>query len=86
MTDNPVDDLATQLPGRMLAIEVLFTLLLRRIAVASARDVLKEAADVIDAIETEISKQASSQYQIAVFEVARQTLEKITREALPGGR
>jgi dsDNA-specific endonuclease/ATPase MutS2 len=83
MAENPVDDLAVQLPGRMLALEVLFTLLLRRVAVASAKSVLREAADVIDQIESDITKEKSSDYQLAMFEAARESVQKIAREALP---
>lgn len=75
---NPPNDLGMQIPGRLIAIEVLLTHLLRQNS--SARKLLDEAMSTINTMEGTVirkSSGATSAYQIAVFKVARASLRNI---------
>jgi hypothetical protein len=82
---NPFDDLETHIPGRLLAVEGLLTLILRqRTGVAK---LAAQAEAIVDSIETALITKAdvpASPHQLATFKVARAALDKISTEARRG--
>lgn len=80
---NPMDQLNVQLPGRLLVVEVLLTLLLR--GLSRKRHILRDADGIIAHLETEVLKttpQETTRYAMEVFTAARFNLDKLAQEAL----
>ena len=75
---NPFDELEVQLPGRLMTVEVLLTLLLRE--KSNARRLLVEAEKIIANYEAALIADGigqENQYALKVFAVARASLDSI---------
>jgi hypothetical protein len=82
MEESPFDQLNIHLPGRMLVAEILLTLLLRRSS--KAGQMLKQADDRLGQLEAALMEQgAHSDYALAVFAAARETLDEFVRNVGP---
>lgn len=82
MEESPLDQLNVQLPGRMLVAEIVLTLLLRRHS--KAGQMLKQADDRLSQLEAVLLQQdAHTDYALAVFAAARETLDEFVRNIGP---
>lgn len=83
MSDElPIDDLAVQLPGRLLAVEIVLTLLLRR--KTDAARILAGAETILSTIEADEMHRGPEQskgYALNYFAAARMSLDKMAEEA-----
>lgn len=85
MEGNPLDELNSQLPGRLIAVEVLLTLLLRK--KADAAKILREADGIVTLYESEVTRDGlgvENDYALKMFNAARESLEAIGRNVLHG--
>ena len=77
-----LDDLSVRLPGRLLTLEIVLTLLLRERA--GADRLLAEADAILAKIEAEVYAPGVSEtdgYAPKMFAAARETLDQIAHEA-----
>jgi hypothetical protein len=82
MEESPLDQLNVQLPGRMLVAEIILTLLLRKHS--KAGQMLKQADDRLSQLEAALMQQgAHTDYALAVFAAARETLDEFVRNVGP---
>jgi hypothetical protein len=82
MTDNPLDQLNVQLPGRLLAVEVVLVLLLRQ--KANVGRLLAEADEILTMLESNEMAQTGSQtarYALEVYQAARANLDHLGAQA-----
>ncbi|WP_371346246.1 hypothetical protein [Ancylobacter sp. IITR112] len=78
---NPLNELNVQLPGRLMTLEILVTLLLREKA-GSGR-MLAQARQALSHIEAEILRTTPPgelDYPFAIFAAARAAVDKIAAE------
>lgn len=82
MEKSVLDELNVQLPGRLLTVEILLTLLLRRHS--RAGQMLKETDDRLSQLEAALQQQgAHTDYALNVFAAARATLDEFVRNVGP---
>lgn len=77
---NPMDELNVQLPGRLMTVEILVTLLLRE--KANARKLLVAAENQLGHLEGAVLADTPAQhrdYAMKMFEAARQNLDAFNR-------
>ncbi|MDP3407261.1 hypothetical protein [Bosea sp. (in: a-proteobacteria)] len=77
---NPMDDIEVQVPGRLLALEILVTLLLRE--KANSRKLLAEAERHLAKVEAEALTELSPETReraLQMFEAARTSFDVINR-------
>lgn len=80
---NPFDELNVQLPGRLYAVEILLTLLLRD--KANSRKLLLEADAHLNRMEEVLHAEgigSENDYALKIFAVARTSLDTISRNIL----
>ncbi len=79
---NPLDDLRVQLPGRLITLEVLVTLLIAEKATAGR--ILRDADQTLALYESEIVGKRTGDdvtYAMKMFEASRAALDMIGRNA-----
>ncbi|XUM25087.1 hypothetical protein ACRAVF_34030 (plasmid) [Bradyrhizobium oligotrophicum S58] len=82
MDESPLDQLNVQLPGRMLTMEILLTLLLRK--QSKAGQILKAADERLSVLEAVLIKDGHvTDYQLNVFAAARASLDHFVRNVGP---
>jgi hypothetical protein len=77
--ENACDDFETQVPGRLMALEVLLITILRK---AGSRRLLAEAESLLSLVEADAlaSMEDDDGKALAVFSVARSMLDKMALE------
>jgi len=83
MEANPLDELGSQLPGRLIAVEVLLVLLLRK--KPDAVKMLREADGIVTLLESEVTRDGlgrEGDYALKIFNAARESLENIGGQVL----
>lgn len=78
---NPIDEMEVQLPGRLLTVEILLTLLLRE--KASSGRLMAQARQILQHVENEIIQSTPADklaYPFAMFATARAALDKVARD------
>lgn len=79
---GPLDELNVQLPGRMLALEIVVTLLLRQKANPRA---IMQAADerltALEALEIPLAETRGSDYALKLFAAARENLDTMAAQS-----
>src|SRR4051794_37874821 len=79
---NPTDQLNVQLPGRMMAVEILLVLLLRQKAnVGKLFAMADEILTVLEASEVKNAPPERARYTLQVFGSARASLDHLSGEA-----
>lgn len=79
---SPLDDLGVQLPGRIMALEIVTVLMMRQ--KANAGRLLHEADEILTILENREMKSnppGARGYALNVFTAARLSLDKIAAEA-----
>ena len=76
---NPFDELNVQLPGRFLTMEVVLTLLLRRAPPDATASILRDAEEILAAMESDVRQtvQGGEPYALAMFDAARLALDGV---------
>jgi hypothetical protein len=80
--EDPLDQLNVQLPGRMLAVEIVLVLLLRQ--KSNVGRLMASADEILTLLETNefnTGPAATANYALHVFAAARQSLDKLSAEA-----
>jgi uncharacterized membrane protein YgaE (UPF0421/DUF939 family) len=82
MMSSPSNDLNVQLPGRLIALEILVVLLLRQ--KPDAERMMREANAMLQAIETQLHEAGDefSEHARQVLSAARAALDKLSAEAI----
>lgn len=84
MEKSVLDELNVQLPGRLLTVEILLTLLLSRHS--KAGQMLQATDERLHQLEATLLEQgALTDYALNVFAAARSTLDEFIRNVRPGG-
>lgn len=84
MEPNPLDELNSQLPGRLIAVEVLLVLLLRK--KADAASIMRNADEIVMTLEAAEMRHAAGEhrdYALKIFNAARESLESLTQRVRP---
>jgi hypothetical protein len=74
---SPLDELNVQLPGRIMALELMVTLLLRE--KSQPRRLIAQAEDQLARLEANEIGAGMSSYALQVYAAARETLDMFAR-------
>lgn len=81
---SPLDALNVQLPGRLLAVEILLVLLLRQ--KSNASQLLAQADEILTTLEANEMKHRATDYALHMFAAARANLDQIASQTRVGGK
>jgi hypothetical protein len=77
---DPHDELSVQVPGRLIAIEILLVLLLRQ--KPDIVRIMREADAILQGIEADLHERSSSVHVLDVLSAARAAMDTLTEQAV----
>lgn len=82
---DPLDDLNVQLPGRLMAVEILMVMLLRELPKKKRNDLFAVADHILSTLEADIHAQGlgrADNYALKSFAAARENLDTMRAQSL----